>query len=253
MTKNGKKALKYTLFLILMAFVGGLVGGFSRYFDDDIRQILLNRDLNILILVGIMSAMSAIIVVLFIRATILHIQGKKLCNLVNDEDEELYIKADDKLTDSTTLYSVVQILGIGIALCDISLLNYSTRGYLAFISITLFTYIAMLIISMPIITKNVEYLKKLYPEKRGYFLDFKFEKDWLNSCDEGEKSIIGEAAYLTYSLMTKVFAVLVVFSMVISFLVDNGYMFTLPIVFGWLTMIISYQRYARKIERKRRG
>lgn len=43
--------------------------------------------------------------------------------------------------------------------------------------------------------KLVDVTKRLNPEKRGSVYDVKFQKKWIESCDEAERLIIGKCAY----------------------------------------------------------
>lgn len=50
--------------------------------------------------------------------------------------------------------------------------------------------------------KLVDLTKRLYPEKKGSVYDTRFQKKWLDSCDEAERAIIGQCAMKAYQAMT---------------------------------------------------
>lgn len=47
--------------------------------------------------------------------------------------------------------------------------------------------------------------KKLFPEKRGDIFDFKFQKDWYESCDEAERQQIAQCSYQAFKVMSMLF------------------------------------------------
>ena len=66
--------------------------------------------------------------------------------------------------------------------------------------------------------KTVDLERKMNPEKHGSVYDTKFQKKWLESCDESERRQIGQACYRAYMVTTRVclgvWLVLVILSMV---------------------------------------
>lgn len=66
--------------------------------------------------------------------------------------------------------------------------------------------------------KTVDLERKMNPEKHGSVYDTKFQKKWLESCDESERRQIGQACYRAYLVTSRfclgVWLVLVIVSMV---------------------------------------
>ena len=52
--------------------------------------------------------------------------------------------------------------------------------------------------------KVVDLERRMNPEKHGSVYDTKFQKKWLDSCDEWERRQIGEAGYRAYMVTTRV-------------------------------------------------
>ena len=63
-------------------------------------------------------------------------------------------------------------------------------------------FLVMLIVTLVLQQKLVDATKKLYPEKHGSVYDTKFQKKWLDSCDEAEKAVIGQCALKAYQATT---------------------------------------------------
>lgn len=66
--------------------------------------------------------------------------------------------------------------------------------------------------------KTVDLERRMNPEKHGSVYDSKFQKKWLDSCDESERRQIGQACYRAYMVTTRLclglWLVLVILSMV---------------------------------------
>lgn len=66
--------------------------------------------------------------------------------------------------------------------------------------------------------KAVDLERRMNPEKHGSVYDTKFQKKWLESCDESERRQIGQACYRAYMVTTRfcigLWLVLVILSMV---------------------------------------
>lgn len=253
MSKNTKIVIKYLIFSLVLAGIGGLIGGLSTMFEDELRQILLDQIVSIWIPLGIIVIGIISLVILLVLSLVFHFQGKQLCDLVNEEDEELYQKADDKLTMSTTLSTIGQIAGTIIMIVVLALLSNDGKEFVSVALMAVALFIIFIFISTTLLVKNIELVKKIYPEKKGHALDFKFEKQWFDSCDELERKDIGEASYYTYKFMTKVFSVLVCISFGLVIIIKNGYLLMMPLAIAWLLMNIAYLTKVKELEKKRRG
>ena len=88
--------------------------------------------------------------------------------------------------------------------------------------------------------KAVDLERKMNPEKHGSVYDAKFQKKWLESCDESERRQIGQACYKAYTVATRfcigVWLVLVVLSLV--FEISLLPVFVLLLVWG--VMQVTY-------------
>lgn len=88
--------------------------------------------------------------------------------------------------------------------------------------------------------KAVDLERKMNPEKHGSVYDTKFQKKWLDSCDESERRQIGQACYRSYIVTCRVcvgvWLVLVILSMVFEMSILP--VFVLLLVWG--VMQVSY-------------
>lgn len=81
--------------------------------------------------------------------------------------------------------------------------------------------------------KLVDLAKRLNPEKQGSVYDTKFQKKWMDSCDEAEKIMIGQCAYKAYAAAGIACLVLWgVFALSALFL-DTGFLPVLAVCVIW--------------------
>lgn len=98
--------------------------------------------------------------------------------------------------------------------------------------------------------KVVDLTKKINPEKRGSVYDMKFQKKWLDSCDESERRQIGQACYKAYQAVTKVSLWLWVALMVLHFAFDTGLLPAVPVLIIFGVLQITYTLETIRLSRK---
>lgn len=88
--------------------------------------------------------------------------------------------------------------------------------------------------------KAVDLERRMNPEKHGSVYDAKFQKKWLDSCDESERRQIGEAGYRAYvvtgRLCLGLWLILVILSMVFAI----GILPVFVLLLVWGTMQVTY-------------
>lgn len=96
--------------------------------------------------------------------------------------------------------------------------------------------------------KLVDLAKQLYPEKRGSVYDMRFQKKWLDSCDEAEKAIIGAAALSGYRAATSACLVMWLLMMLSHMFFETGLLPIFVATVIWLVAFIAYARKAKKLD-----
>ena len=88
--------------------------------------------------------------------------------------------------------------------------------------------------------KAVDLERRMNPEKHGSVYDAKFQKKWLDSCDESERRQIGEASYRAYMATTRaclgIWLVLTVLGMVF----EIGMLPVTVLLLVWGLMQVTY-------------
>lgn len=171
-----------------------------------------------------------------------------------------YVKKLEKnREDDATAQKANSLLSLGLTICSATLI---ICYWLFGLSVTLPIgpgqvlvgtgwLVLMLIYYSVYMAYGVKLVKRINPEKHGDPLDLKFQKDWMSSCDEGEKMVVYQAAYYSHRLVGGVLlAVWVVTVMCSLFFGLGGYAVTV-ITIIWLAHTMGYQYYAMKLDKKK--
>ena len=88
--------------------------------------------------------------------------------------------------------------------------------------------------------KAIDLARKMNPEKRGSVYDSKFQKKWLDSCDESERRQIGEASRRAYMVTTRLCLGLWLALVILSMLFDMSLLPVFVLLLVWGTMQVTY-------------
>ena len=96
---------------------------------------------------------------------------------------------------------------------------------------------------------SVSLLKKINPEKRGNILDFKFDKTWLDSCDEAQKMAVYRTSYETNRVTKYVFMIGWLVALIANEILQLGMFPIMLISIMWLVHTAVNIAAAHKYER----
>ena len=82
--------------------------------------------------------------------------------------------------------------------------------------------------------KCVDTAKQINPEKKMSVYDMRFQKKWMEGCDEAEKIMIGKCALKAYSATNLVCTVLAIVLAVCALVFDIGFLPSLAVCFVWI-------------------
>ena len=99
--------------------------------------------------------------------------------------------------------------------------------------------------------RYVKLIQKMEPTKKGDPTSMKFQKQWLESCDEAEKTLIYQSSYRTYCFMSVLMPFLIVVTMLGHLLYDTGLLAIFVVGFLWIAMVSAYC-YFCTVSRKRK-
>ena len=104
----------------------------------------------------------------------------------------------------------------------------------------LILFLASVAVLVVLQQKIVDLERRINPEKRGSVYDMKFQKTWMDSCDEAERAQIGQACYRAYMVGTKVCIFLWVALLILNFVFDFGLLPIAAVLAVWGAMQIVY-------------
>lgn len=237
-SENRKALPKFALTLLLSLLVGGVLGffiGLTNVFGLDAAALAgaLNAVLSAVTPWGIPVTS----LLTLGPAFALYRSAAKKYAAWGGGDEDETSEAIESTLNWVLLLSAVQLiinLFFFAALCV-----YTFDG-----EIGVLVHLAIFVASCGLVIfaqqKAVDLERKMNPEKRGSVYDTKFQKKWLESCDESERRQIGEASCRAYMVTTRVciglWLVLVMLSMV--FEMSLLPVFVLTVIWG--TMQVTY-------------
>lgn len=181
--------------------------------------------------------------IFFILSLLFFMQGKHLMLKIEDENDEIYEKADEKLGAALSYSSIFMI---------VSFMAFALGMGGAHLVPMVVLFVLQMILATVIQYRVVEQAKKLNPEKKGNVLDTKFTKEWLSTCDEAEKQQMGEAAYKSMATTQKAILILLVTSMLLSLLIENHFA-SIAIGTIWLVQTQSYMSAAKKLGKSKKN
>lgn len=170
-----------------------------------------------------------------------YLDAKKLYMSLDEEDETKIKVVKDKESNSLILSNLNIVLNL--ILFGVGIGHYPRYGF-AFI--TCAVLIAVSVQTSITQCKVVQLIKRDNPMKKGDPMDFSFEKEWLNTCDEAEKLQIYKSAYKTYILQKYVLMVCIIIALLAKMFFQTG---NFPIVLTGVLLginIIAYCVYSKK-------
>ena len=249
--KANRKAMpKFILIMVISSLVGGGIGFFSAkyglntlagnmksagaFFGTYISPWLM---LAIAILVPVISAP-------------LYIKAKKLLSAWDgeDEDEEISDAADEKLSVIIWLTSTALIISFFLiaALYSDGFATFENEKNTSLFIVGIAAFFVIMVEAVIIQQKCVDTAKKTNPEKTASVYDTKFQKKWIDSCDEAEKILIGKCAFKAYSKTNTVCSILAIVLAVCALIFEIGFLPSLVVCIIWIVNQSVYCKEAIK-------
>ena len=94
--------------------------------------------------------------------------------------------------------------------------------------------------------KCVDTAKQIKPEKKASIYDMRFQKKWMEDCDEAEKIMIGKCAYKAYAATNMVCSILTIVLAICALLFEIGFLPSLVVCLVWLVNLSVYCKEAMR-------
>ena len=88
--------------------------------------------------------------------------------------------------------------------------------------------------------KAVDLTRRMNPEKRGSVYDTKFQKKWMDSCDESERRQVGQACCRAYMVSSRFCLGLWLALAILSMVFEVSILPTLVLLLVWGVMQVTY-------------
>ncbi len=235
--KANRKALpKFILIMAISLLIGGLIGFCSAKYG-------LNT------LAGGMKAAGAffgtyiapwlmlmIAVIVPMVCVPIYRNAKKLLSSWDGENEEISDTIDKKLSIILWVTSAAFILSYFLLAASYSggFDTFKNENNILLFFIGIAAFCAIMIETVIIQQKSVDAAKKTNPEKTVSVYDPKFQKKWIDSCDEAEKIMIGKCAYKAYAATNTVCSVLSVALAICALVFEIGFLPSLVVCLVWI-------------------
>ncbi len=242
--ENRKALPKFLLILAGSVVAGLLVGGamaatWETGADYTLQDILYEA-------LGLASPWLtwAVTVVCMPIALYYHLRGKRRWQNWDGEADDVLDHAEHELSIGLIINSVNMVLtmlfyGVATMLC------YSWAGYIA----TQVGFVVSLVVLVVYQQKTVDLCKRMNPEKQGSVYDVNFQKKWLDSCDEAERTNIYRSSYRAYRNMSIALPILWCVAVVAGLWFDGvGPLAVVLVSAAWLVQTLSYGLEALRLE-----
>ena len=235
--KANRKALpKFMLIMVISLFIGGSIGFCSAKYRLDMLAGGIKSAgtfFGTYIAPCLMLVMAVIVPVVCICV---YRDAKKLLSSWDGENEEISDTIDNKLSVAVWLTSAALIFSYFLIAASYSggFKAFENKNNIVMLFISIAAFLAIMIESIIIQQKCIDAAKKTNPEKTVSVYDPKFQKKWMDSCDEAEKIMIGKCAFKAYAATNTVCTVLAILLAVCALIFEIGFLPSLAVCLIWI-------------------
>ena len=241
--KANQKALpKFILFCV----IGGLVGGIMGYLVAANGLDAMSGDIKAVVSKYVVLTapwlMLALAVMLPAVTVPYYRKAKKQLALWDGEDEEISDHIENKL-------SIVQWFTSGSLIISYFLIAASYAGGITMFEnaknmigfdVAIVAFLAIMAEGVIIQQKSVDCVKVMNPEKTASVYDMKFQKKWLDTCDEAEKIIVGKCAFKAFNVTNSVCSILAIILAISALMFGIGFFPSFLVCLIWIINVSIY-------------
>ena len=248
---NRKALPKFLLMVAVGAAVGGVLGYLSvRYGLDGLGAPMkaAGAVFGSRVAPWLLAAMAVLVPV---TALPFYRKAKALLDGWDGEDEAVSDAVDEKLSAAIWIVSAATIVSYFLIAAaysgGLTAFENERNAYMVFLGIG--GFLAVLAECILIQQKCVDATKKTNPEKTASVYDMRFQKKWMESCDEAEKAMIGKCAFKAFSAASSACNALALVFTLSALIFGTGFLPVLAVCIVWLVGQCVYCREGMKLSR----
>lgn len=234
--KANRKAMpKFILIIFISSFIGGIVGFCAaKYGLNALAESIKDAGTFFGTYVAPWLMLVAAVIIPSVCVPI-YKGANKLLSSWNGENEEISDAIEKQLSIVIWITSTAIILSLFLISASYSGGFDSLENKDSIVSFVtgIVGFSAIMIETIVIQQKCVDTVKKMNPEKTASVYDTKFQKKWLDSCDEAEKIVIGKCALKAYSATNTVCAALAIVLAICALTFKIGLLPSLVVCIVW--------------------
>ena len=241
---------KFLLFAVVCTIVGGMVGYYSGHSaaKGGLDQLVgMMKEAGAFfgthIAPWLMLALAVIVPVVCIP---IYRSAKKLVAAWDGEDEDISDEIDRKLSTAIWISSASLVLSYFLIAASYSggFAPFDSKGRTIVFFVGIAAFFAIMVEMIVIQQKCVDTAKQTNPEKKASIYDIRFQKKWMEDCDEAEKIMIGKCAYKAYTATNTVCTILAIVLAVCALVFDIGFLPSLVVCLIWIVNLSVYCKEA---------
>lgn len=235
--------LKMGLWMLAGAIIGGLSSRVLLFSRHSMESVL--KSVYEVIAYNVFSIIIVLAAVQIVLCLVSYFKAEKIIKLAEhcaDEDEELLESKFDICSTIGVMASQVATF-VGFILLGFIM---ETEGNLNRLG-TVGVFLLIGVVGGVYQIIAVKQLQRKDPSKKGDPSDLRFNKDWLKSCDEAERTIIYQASYKTFNFMKMAMMSTMLLALLAQLLFNVG---VAPLVFTgivYIMMLIVYAVYSASL------
>lgn len=246
--KENRRALpKFLLILVAAMVFGGVCGYFSAATGTaglaNTARSLVEATLTAITPWGIAVTGAAVLVM----STLLYRSAKRAWAAWDEEDEDAIGRIEAKL--SYALLSSSVELVVSFFFLSASFVYCRSGAAMLWV---LGQFVLVMVGLVLLQQRVVDFEKQMNPEKKGSVYDFKFQKKWLESCDEAERSNVYQSAFKAYNAGVTACITLWVVLVFLGLVFDIGLLPSFVVLLVWGILLVTYCMESIRLERGKR-
>lgn len=176
-------------------------------------------------------------VILLGIATGFYRAGKRLYSQWDGENDTQMDMAEEKLS-YTLLFSTIEMVICFFFLSAAFPYAYGNGPY--GVLLVVLEFIAVVVVIVVLQQRVVDLEKVMNPEKRGSVYDRKFQRKWMDSCDEAQKSQVFQASYQAQTITNRACIFVWLMLIFLNFMFHFGLMPSFVVLLIWGISQVSY-------------